>query len=352
MRAHVLAIALAAAISAPSGARGDTPEARSARKAMNVRAAAVPMVVVVRDGGEASLAIARLRGQLADLDVTLAIAPGAVEPVLAVQLTAAARLAAAYGARAVVWFLARGGGVVVAIATPDDHRLFVREIPAADPSAVAEAAAVAARGALRAIGEGGTIGVVVEEVRAPPPPRLPRRWGVDLAVGWQVALDAGADAGAHAIAQRTSVALGPWAIALALSFGAALRDAGPAGEGATGVAVELSRSAATVGLERRVAGFAIGASIGAIVYRRTTVETPAELMATPSATRAAFVAGPELRWRWRSRGGYLGLDVTAGLDVVVGAPDLAIARGGEVESLGRLRGVQPRFGASIVAGLP
>ena len=51
------------------------------------------------------------------------------------------------------------------------RRLFVREIPAADPSAVAEAAAVAARGALRAIGDGGTIGV---EVSAARPAEVPK----------------------------------------------------------------------------------------------------------------------------------------------------------------------------------
>jgi hypothetical protein len=153
---------------------------------LTARAAAEPLVVVVRDGGDAALAIARLRGQLADLEIELTIVPGRVEPALDAQLVAASRLAASRGARVVVWFVARGEGLAVAIATPGDRRLFVREIPAADASAVAEAAAVSARGALRAIGQGGTIGVEVVP-RREAPVRSPRRYGLELAVSWQVA---------------------------------------------------------------------------------------------------------------------------------------------------------------------
>jgi hypothetical protein len=324
--------------------------------AVSTRAAAAPLGVVLRDGGDAALAVARLRGQLADLDVALAIVPGAIEPALAGQLAAAARIAAAHGARVVVWFLPRGGGLAVAIATPDDHRLFVREIPPADPSAVAEAAAVAARGAVRAIEDGGTIGVEVAPTRSAPVRSTPI--GLELAVGWQLALDAGADSGAHALVQRTSVTRGPWAAALALTLGPALRHTvapDVALDVAPGMAVELSRSGATLGVERRAGGFALGAAAGAVVYRRATVATAAGLAATPAATTAAFVAGPELRWRWRPRGspgGYLGLEAVIGVDVVVGAPDLAISRDGAVASLGRLRTVQPRCAASIVVGLP
>jgi len=315
---------------------------------VSTRASAAPLVVVVREGGDDALAVARLRGQLADLDVALTVAPGAVEPVLEVQLASAARLAHAGGARAVVWFVAHGGGLSVAVATPGDHRLFVREIPAADPSAVAEAAAVAARGAIRALGEGGTIGVeVAPAVMSAPVAAAPRRLGLELAVGWQVALDAGADAGAHAIAQRTTVTRGPWAGALALTLGPPLRhDAG------AGVAIELSRSTAALAIERRLAGFALAASAGAALYHRATLATSGDLMPTPAATTLAAIAGAELRWRWRPRGGSVGVDATLGVDVVPGAPEPAIARGGSIEELGRLRLVQPRFALSIVAGLP
>ncbi len=321
------------------------------------RTEAEPLVVVVRDGGEAALAVARLRGQVADLKVELIVAPGAVEPGLDAQLATAARLARTRGARVVVWFVARGRGLAVAIATPADHRLFVREIPAADASAVAEAAAVAARGALRAIGEGGTIGVEVaapvaaEADARPSPTRAPRRFGLELAVGWQVALDAGADAGAHAIAQRTSVTRGGWAATLGLTLGPALRRAiDPAT--APGTAIELSRSTATLGIDRRLGGFALGVTAGVLVVHRTTVATSGELAPTPAATTTAFVAGPVARWRWRPGGGQVGIEVLAGLDLVAGAPELAIARGDEVSVVGALRAVQPRFALSIFAGLP
>ena len=316
------------------------------------RAVAEPLAVVVRDGGSASLAIERLRGQLADLDVTVTVVRGVVEASLDVQLAIAARLAEAHDARAVVWFVAHDGGLAVAIATPREHRLFVREIPAADPSAVAEAAAVAARGAIRAIGEGGTIGIEVPMVPvmpvaepATPSPASPGL-GLELAIGWQLVLDAGADAGAHAIAQRTSVTRGPWALGIALALGPSLRAA-PARD----VAVELSRSQAALGVVRRFGGLALGASAGAVFYRRTTLATPTGLAATPATTTTAFVAGPELRWRWRPGGGHVGIEAAAGLDIVVGAPELAVVRGATVDSLDQLRTLQPRFGLNIIAGL-
>ena len=39
-------------------------------------------------------------------------------------------------------------------------------------------------------------------------------------------------------------------------------------------------------------------------------------------------------------------------EAVPGAPEFAVARGTEVDSLGRVRMVQPRFALSFVAGLP
>ncbi|MEO7732175.1 MAG: hypothetical protein ABIY55_14465 [Kofleriaceae bacterium] len=318
--------------------------------ALTARVDAEPLVVVVRDGGDATLAVARLRGQVADLEIELTVVPGVVEPALDGQLVAASRLAASRGARAVVWFVARGQGLAVAIATPGDHRLFVREIPPADASAVAEAAAVAARGALRAIGEGGTIGVEVAP-RSAASVNTPSRYGLELAVGWQIALDGGADVGAQAIAQRTSVTRGAWAGSLALSLGPALRhEIDPAL--APGLTIELSRSTATLGIERRFAGLAVGGSAGVLVAHRTTVATSSDLAPTPAATTTAFVIGPELRWRWRPGGGHVGIEALAGLDVVIGAPELAIAQGTEIVTVGTLRSLQPRFALSIFAGLP
>lgn len=312
--------------------------------------------MVVRDDGRAALALARLRGQIADLDIALTIVPGPIEPALPAQLAAAVRLASRYSARAVVWFIPRPGGLVVAISTPGDHRLFLREIPPADASAVAEAAAVAARGAIRAISEGSTIGEEINErdLEVPPEARSeplpsepppPTATSVELGLGWQVALDGGGDAGAHAIAQRTSVVHGPWAVGLALAVGPPLRGAaGP------DVSVKLSRSDAMLGIERRLGGFGLGVAAGAVIYRRTTLTAPVGLSPTPAAFSAAFAAAPELRWRWRS--GRFGIEAVAALDVVIGAPELVVVRGMQAETIGELRMLQPRFGLHIFAGLP
>src|SRR4030095_7881387 len=81
------------------------PLAIAALAAMSMRATAAPLVVVVREGSDDALAVARLRGQLADLDVTLTVARGAIEAALDHQLASAARLAEGGGARAVVWFI-------------------------------------------------------------------------------------------------------------------------------------------------------------------------------------------------------------------------------------------------------
>src|SRR5262249_8681862 len=116
-------------------------------------------------------------------------------------------------------------------------------------------------------------------------------------------------------------------------------------------AIELSRSTAALGIERRLGGFALGVSAGAAVYRRTTVSTSTDLAPTPAATTIGVIAGPELGWRWRSRGS-LGLAASLGVDVVLGAPELAVSRGSTIEALGRLRTVQPRFALCVVAGLP
>ncbi len=141
---------------------------------------------------------------------------------------------------------------------------------------------------------------------------------------------------------------GPWAAGLELSLGPALRRADPA----AGLAIELSRSTATLGIERRFAGFALAAVAGAVVYHRTTITTSAELAATPAVTTARFVAGPELRYQWRPGGGIAGIEAVVGLDLVPGAPEPVVARDAMIESLGALRPVQPRLGLKVFVGLP
>ena len=318
-------------------------------------ALASPLIVVVR-GGSDDLAVVRLRGQVADLDVELALAPGELEPALDAQLATAAQLAEAEHARVVVWFIARArGGGAVAIAMPADHRLFVRELPRAAPSALAEAEAVAARGALQAIAAGGTIGIAVAQTATSAPERIDADLAVpvlapasapglaiEAAVGGQVALDGGANRGAYAIAQRTTLARGAWAGSLALALGIPGVRAGT-------TEVDLARSGGALALERRFGPFAAGVAAGALIYRRTTVTTPTDLAATRASTTVAFAAGPELRWRWQPGELAIGLEVSAGVDVVAGAPELAVARGTAIESLGTLWTVQPRVMVGLFA---
>jgi len=311
---------------------------------------ASPLHIVVR-GNADDLAVVRLRGQIADLEVELTLAPGALEPTLDAQLATAARLAEANDARVVVWFVARsGGGGAVAIAMPADHRLFVRELPRANSSALAEAEAVAARGALQAIAAGGTIGITVEPAPVvtppPPPPVAPVVSGPSLALeaalGWQVAFDNGADRGAHAVTQRTTLARGAWAGSLALALGFPGTRAGT-------TEVELARSSGMAGIERRLGPFAIGVEVGGVIYRRSTVATPSDLSATRASTTVAFAAGPELHYRWQFGHLPIGLELTAGVDVVAGAPELAVMRGTEIDSLGHLWSVQPRVMLGLFA---
>ena len=117
------------------------------------------------------------------------------------------------------------------------------------------------------------------------------------------------------------------------------------------MSIDLSRSSAAVGIERRFGEVALVATAGAVLYRRTTTVTPADLSATPAATTAAFVAEPELRWQWRPGGAAIGVAASAGLDVVLGAPDLAVARGADVISIGAVRMLQPRFTGAVFADL-
>lgn len=326
------------------------------------RADAERLTVVVRLGARDATIVTRLRGQLADLEgVTLELEPGAgaIEPALDNQLAAAERLGAAHGARVVVWFIPRGKKLVVAIATPRDHRLFVREIPAAAESTMAEAAAIAVRSAVRSIALGGTIGVEVKPAPAGPPatvepaaepavaPSAPRASSTTLAasLGWQAAFDGGADRGAHAVAQRTTLARGAWAASLTLSLGAPLDW-----RASSDVVLDVSRSGALVGGERRIGGgLALGLGAGALVYHRSTQTAPSGLASTPSNSTVAFTGALEVTWRARIAGS-VGILASAGVDLVAGAPEAAIARAAMVEVVDTIRPVQPRASLALEVG--
>jgi hypothetical protein len=312
-------------------------------------AAADGLRVVVRHaGGADDLAVERLAGHVVDLDVEPIAWAGALEPHLDAQIAAAPALARRHDATAVVWFHPAGAALLVVVATPGDRRVFVREIDAGTASATAEAAAQAARTAIRAIALGGTIGVELPpdvDVEAEPepealrPPRL--RW--HGGVGWQVAVDRGADLGAHAAWQRLGAARGGWGAALALSVGPPLRRDGE-------VVVRLSRSALLAVGEHHRGPWRLGLGVGPVLSPRATVEVPAGLEATGNQAQLAVALAPEVRWQLRPGRGAWGIEVVAGLDVVVGAPELAVDREGAVEILAKITTLQPRLGVGLVVG--
>lgn len=305
--------------------------------------------VVVRQGARDETIVQRLRGQVADLnDVTLEIEASEVEPALDGQLATAERLSSEHNARVVVWFVTRGKKLEVAVATPQDHRLFVREIPAAGESSMAEAAAIAVRSAVRSIALGGTIGievkphapepVVEEHVDMPPPPPRPRSTttNIEVAVGWQVAIDGGADGGAQALVQRTTLARDAWGVSLALSLGLPL-----AWNAANDVALDVSRSGALVGGELRFGSYSVGVGAGALLYHRSTSTAPSGLTPTPSNSTVAFAGAVEGAWHARLTDS-IGLVASIGLDAVAGAPEAAVSRGAMIDTVDTIRPLQPR----------
>lgn len=319
--------------------------------------------VIVREGAHDQTIVSRLRGQLADLDgVALEVVPVAdeVEPTLGAQLATADKLATEHDARVVVWFLAHGKKLSVAIATPRDHRLFVREIPSAAESASAEAAAIIVRSAVKSISLGGTIGIEVPVAAVTPvvqptpeapteePPRVPptpSKIALDVALGWQVALDGGAHRGAHALVQRTTVGDGAWAGSLAITLGMPLEW-----QAGSDVLLDVSRSGALVGGERRLAGgLAVGVGAGAMFYRRSTTSAPTGLTATPSSSTTAFAAALEVIWR-AQLSHHIAVLACAGLDAVAGAPKAAVSRDGMVEVVDTIRPVQPRVSLAVEVG--
>jgi hypothetical protein len=170
-------------------------------------------------------------------------------------------------------------------------------------------------------------------------------WQWNGAAGWQVDLDGGAEAGAHAIAQRLGVAHGAIGGALALSLGPPLR------KNASGVAVDLSRSSVLGEAELRWRDFRFGLGAGVAIYHRATVDVPGGLMATDSQVQAALDVAPEVRWIGRLRGASWGIEITAGVDVVFGAPKLVVDDGGTSQTtIAKLATFQPRFGLGLVVG--
>lgn len=186
------------------------------------------MVLRLTSDFDATLA-ERVRGQTADLAVQV-VSAAAHEPLevgLEAQLERARGLTQQHGAQVVVWFARDARALTVFVSEPERGRLFARRIDAGEGdlalSAQQEAAALVVRTALRALSEGGEIGVREQEMVAAtepapveepapeepavvePPAEEPPSATLRLAVGARGAYDGASQRGAYGITARVGV---------------------------------------------------------------------------------------------------------------------------------------------------
>ena len=110
-------------------------------------AADAPLRVLVLEGERDAALVARVEGQVADLDAVLERERSTVPTsALAVQLSAARKAARAHDADAVVWFAQDGNDWIVHVADAEGDRVLVRRVQgrsgAMGSSAAIESAAV------------------------------------------------------------------------------------------------------------------------------------------------------------------------------------------------------------------
>jgi len=117
------------------------------------------------------------------------------------------------------------------------------------------------------------------------------------------------------------------------------------GEGASIADAEFEAAGATTGTRSEVLKDA-----DAILC--VTGPEPGSLKGAKSGALLIGALDPARRGNDVQAYGAAGIEALAGLDVVIGAPELAIARGTEIATVGELRALQPRFALSIFAGLP
>ena len=323
--------------------------------------------VVIEAPVEAPL-LDRIRGQTSDLPWSVEVVPP-LKPRPDTPLARARAVAAAHGARVVMWFEPRaGGGVALHIAQASEGRLLTRTLGPAeagegDPtlarSALFETVALAVRSSLRALIAGGQIGVAVPEPAvaspppAPPPPPPPPsglqpRLTYTAHLGWQTAFD-GQSPYQQGIAAGAGIRGGPWfgGLSVATSLGTSLTDAR--------TTVALTRHTAALTGGRTLWGdaglrLAAALSAGAALYRRSTTVPSSGALAAEPRTSGAFVAGAELRLDWLPAGldRHLGLRVSAGGDALVGAPRLQYRQGDRLVPRGSVWAIQPRVALSLL----
>lgn len=330
-------------------------------------AARVPLRVVVVEAEPRDAEVARrLRGQTSDLDVELVTVRA---PAPQGDSAEAARLAEAEGARVVIWFEHAADVIVVHVVDPRTRSELLRDVTsagsgAAAESARAEAAALVARGALRALARGGRIGVgsppgarepeLPPDAPTPAPPEpIPDgpdievrggRPALRITVGWQTAFDAETPTGQHGLDVRLGLGRGAWYVALGALAGlpVALDD--------DAVAIEVARHGLLVagGVERRGRRLrlGLGAALGVIAFFRSSAALSAEVSATPSQTTPVFFVSPEATASLRLGGG-LWLQLTGAADVLLPRPDFGYQIAGSFASRHRFWPVEPRLGVAL-----
>ncbi len=323
-------------------------------------AADEPMRAVLRVTGEGDDALlARVRGQAADLDVTLDTqATPAVEPTLAGQLAEADALAAEHEARVVVWFTAIPGspGLLVCVAEPKGGRVLLRRVgrdQAGGPptSATLEEAALIVRSALRALAAGGTIGVErrtlaprTAEPKPPVPrPRRQRPPRVVIAAVGGLGLQAGTDGADGDAAAATWLGLRVRAFEARVEAAFGVPTDTPTPYGTLHIARHAVTLGASVALVRRARwDLAAGARAGALLYVRQTRAPAPELVASTTGLEGAPLLGLELRLRWRPTADRWALVGAAGVDTVLGAPAFGFSGAGGFVSYLTPATLQPR----------
>ncbi|WP_426751263.1 hypothetical protein [Myxococcus sp. Y35] len=344
--------------------------------------AAAPWTAVVRVTSEEDGALlARVRGQSSDLAVRLEPSPGMPwSGTPAEQWRAAEQLAARHQARAVLWFVREGHEVRVLVAELQGRHLFTRaaglgETPGSlEWSAGAEALALAARSALRAVEAGAPLGEVVETVpshgdvpggaseqtvtamlhRPNAGPSVPepsaraerpmRRWW--LSVGGHAALDGYTRAGHQGLSLGAGGQPGRARLRAQLLAGwpSRLRDAR--------TEVTLGQYAASLwaGLPWALAerlDVEAGLGLGVVGFRRHTAALAPEVKAAPPGTMLAMLLGSELRARWRLAA-RVGVEASVSAEVLLGRPELRYAVDGNFVSRGDGWAVRPRLGLALV----
>ena len=321
----------------------------------------------------------RVQGQVSDLAVSLQTDASPRTGTLAEQLAEADGVARAHDAKVVLWFepLPEGRGVLVVVADTQGNRVLVRRIESKRPaetlasldSATLESASLVVRTSLRALTEGGVIGIGREDLAAPVPPRpvepvrqpLPAPAPAPLppaepesrlhwvaAVGWQVTVDGSTVQ--QGLAAQVGLRVGgvSFGVSAAQSFGAEITG--------TYATVAVARDAfAAFGELAWVRTKSLSASArlstGAVIFPRSTSATELGVTATPSEVNPTYFAGLEVPLRYSP--GALHRRVTFWLSVgadVMPAPTFGYRIAGTFVPMAALWPIQPHGAAGIEVG--